>query len=195
MSVTPEVFSRQMQWLDDYDYTPVSMATLAAIMRGEILGPVKPVVITFDDVNSSQIDAGLPVLERHHFVATFYIVLKWLDSGSHFSTQQVKDLAAKGMDIESHTMTHEWLTSLAPKDMDRELAESRKELEALTGKPVTSVAYPSTMQNATVRQRAAADGYVTGTIMDPRNATQKDDPFKLPRIMMTDETNLKKVLP
>jgi hypothetical protein len=60
---------------------------------------------------------------------------------------------------------------------------------------VRSVAYPSTAHNKTVRDAAKAADYTTGTIMDPRAATAKDDLFKLPRIMMRDDTKLAKVLP
>jgi G:T-mismatch repair DNA endonuclease (very short patch repair protein) len=92
-------------------------------------------------------------------------------------------------------LAHRVLTALPVEELDRDLKESKRILEELTGKPVLHVAYPGTAHNATVREHAAKAGYITGTIMDPRAATEKDDLMKLPRIMMIDSTDLKKVLP
>ncbi len=195
MSVSPKVFAAQMQWLADHRYTPVTLDTFLRIANGEILGPEKPVVITFDDSNRSQYDVALPILEEHRFTAVFYLITKSLASSAAINTEMAKDLAARGMDIQSHTLNHLQLTRLTQKELDWELAESRRILEELTGKPVRHVAYPATMQNALVRERAAAAGYVTGTLMDPRRATEKDDFLRIPRIMMTDETSLQKILP
>ncbi|MFA6039714.1 MAG: polysaccharide deacetylase family protein [Candidatus Peribacteraceae bacterium] len=195
MSVSPAVFARQMQWLEDHEYTPVDLDTFVSIARGEILGPVKPVVITFDDSHRSQYGLAYPVLKEHGFTAVFYLITKTLDAGANLTRAQVKEMSEAGMDIQSHTVNHLQLTRLGQTELDWELAESRKILRELTGKPVRHIAYPATMQNALVRERTAAAGYVTGTLMDPRRATEKDDFLRVPRIMITDETDLARVLP
>lgn len=195
MTVSPAVFEQQMQWIDDYGYTPVDMTSAAGILSGKIPGPAKPLVITFDDNNLNAYENGLPVLKKHGFAAVFYIITNRLKNHATIDEARVKELVTQGMDIESHTVSHSTLTALSVKKLDSELAESRKVLEALTGKPVLHLAYPSTAQNKTVREHAKKAGYVTATIMDPRPALPKDDFFKLPRIMMTDDTNLARVLP
>jgi len=195
MSVSPKVFEQQMQWLKDKGYTTVSMDDAAAILAGTKTGPSKPVVITFDDNNLSAYDVALPLLQKYGHIATYYLVTNKLKNPNFIDAERAKDLAAKGMDIQSHTVTHATLTALGQKKLDAELADSRVQLEALIGKPVMHIAYPSTAHNKTVRERTKNAGYATGTIMDPRWATGKDDPFKLPRIMMTDDTKLEKVLP
>ncbi len=195
MSVSPKAFETQMKWLLDHNYTTINLDTAASILKGEIQGPTKPVVITFDDNNLNAYQNGLPVLEKNHQTATFYIITNRLQNKTTIDADRVKILVQKGMDIESHTVTHSTMTALSLKKLDAELMNSKSTLEALTGKPVKHLAYPNTTQNKTVREHAKAAGYVTATIMDPRNATQKDDLLKLPRIMMTDDSNLKKVLP
>ncbi len=195
MSVSPSIFETQMQWLEDHGYTTIDLNTLVQIATGKIPGPTKPIVITFDDNNLTQYTVALPSLLKHHFVGVFYIITNRLDNHNFIDADKVKDLAAKGMDIESHTVSHASLSQLPLDKMDAELTQSKKALEDLLGKPVLHIAYPSTMQNKTVRQEAAKAGYVTGTIMDPRYATNKDDPLKLPRIEMLDTTDMKKILP
>ena len=195
MSVSPDIFKKQMQWIVDHGYTAINLDTYVAIMKGEILGPVKPVVITFDDNQRTQYTHAFPVLREKGLIGVFYLVTNRLKNKSFILESEVKQMSEWGMDIQSHTIDHATMTYLTLKRLDQELTESRAVLEALTGKPVRHIAYPSTSSNKTVRERAAKAGYKTGSIMDPRPATVKDDFFRLPRIMMIDTTNLAKVLP
>lgn len=195
MSVTPSVFDAQMKHLQDKGYTSIDLTTYAQIMKGETAGPEKPVVITFDDNQPSQYDVALPILEKYGHMAVFYLITNHIGPAGFLTKEQILDMQKRGMDMESHTVTHRVLTLLPNSEIDREFAESKKTLEDLLGRPVLHVAYPGTSHNQNVRDRAKAAGYVTGTIMDPRTATEKDDFFKLPRIMMTDDSNLQKILP
>lgn len=195
MSVSPDVFAKQLTWIKDRGYTTISLDTYASIMKGEIVGPAKPLVITFDDNHVAQYTLAFPELKKNNQMAVFYLVTNRMKTKGFVSEMQAKEMSDAGMDIQSHTIDHATMTNLSLKRLDQELVESKAALEALTGKPVRHIAYPSTASNKTVRERAAKAGYVTGSIMDPRWATQKDDFFKLPRIMMIDTTNLEKLLP
>jgi len=137
----------------------------------------------------------VPLMEKYGITATFYQIAGKLDSTGTIDREKTLDLIRRGFDIQSHTMTHRVLPALAVDQIDWELQESKRILEELTGKPIRHVAYPGTSHNATVRERAKLAGYTTGTLMDPREVTKESDYFKWPRIMMTDDTNLEKVLP
>ncbi len=195
MSVSPSVFETQMQWLVDHGYTTVSLTTLAEMRAGTRLGPTKPIVVTFDDNQMSSYELGVPVLVKNNQTATFYLITNRLENKDSIGSAQIPDLLAKGMEIGSHTVTHAILTDLSDSALAAELRDSRTALEAVTGTPVVHLAYPLTAQNQRVRDATAAAGYVTATVMDPRNSTMQDSNFKLPRIMMTDDTDLARVLP
>lgn len=195
MTVTPETFEKHMQWLADKGYTSLSLDGLVAALDGTGPMPAKPVVITFDDNNLSQYDLAAPAMEKHGFIGVFYIVSSRIDTKGLINRANILDLAARGHDIESHTVSHQVLPLLGDAALDAQLKDSKKTLEDLLGKPVRHLAYPGTSHNQRVRDHAKTAGYVTGTIMDPRNITEKDDRFKWARIMMTDDTNLEKVLP
>lgn len=195
MSVSPQVFDAHMQWLHDHQYTSITLDTLVDRLQNKVALPEKPVVITFDDNNLAQYELAVPVLEKHQLIGTFYIVSNRLDHKTFLSRDQIRDMVVRGMDIQSHSVTHSTLSNLPLKKLQWELAESKRALEELTGKPVRHIAYPSVGHNAQVRAQAKLAGYVTGAIMDPRAATPASDLFKLPRIMMTDDTKLASVLP
>lgn len=195
MTVAPSFFEKHLQHMVAQGYTSIDLDSLVAIMEGRMAGPLKPVVLTFDDNNLNAYEAGVPLMEKYGITATFYQIADKLDSATTIDREKTLDLLRRGFDIQSHTMTHRVLTGLSVEQMDWELKESKRILEELTGKPINHVAYPGTAHNATVRERTKLAGYVTGTLMDPRYVTEGADYYKLPRIMMTDETNLSKVLP
>jgi peptidoglycan/xylan/chitin deacetylase (PgdA/CDA1 family) len=58
------------------------------------------------------------------------------------SWEQVSEMAEAGIDFGSHTVTHPNLTRLTDDELDWELAESKRVLEARLQKPVDAVAYP-----------------------------------------------------
>ena len=195
MTVTPQTFERHMRHLADKGYETITLSEMTAAIRGERAMPDKPVVITFDDNNLSQYDVALPIMEQHGQRAVFYQITKYLDSPNMVNKDRTLELQTKGHEIASHTMTHRALPGLNDEELKWELTESKRILEELTGRPVLHVAYPGTAHNQRVRDAAKAAGYETATIMDPVVFTETHDWMKIPRIMMTDDTNLEKVLP
>jgi peptidoglycan/xylan/chitin deacetylase (PgdA/CDA1 family) len=79
---------------------------------------------------------------------------------------QVRELAAHGQDIGSHTRTHRVLGTVATAaELDDELSGSRRELEALLGREVLSIAYPvgpTVMDRPDIVQAIARAGYRLG---------------------------------
>lgn len=78
---------------------------------------------------------------------------------------QVRALAASGMDVESHGRRHRVLQTLDPEALDDELHGSRLELEAQIGRPVRAIAYPVGRSIATmahIRRALSKAGYRVG---------------------------------
>ena len=71
-----------------------------------------------------------PEMERGH---ANDVVMTWDD---------VRALAAAGMDVESHSRRHRVLQTLDPVALEDELTGSRTELERELGRPVQAIAYP-----------------------------------------------------
>lgn len=195
MSVSPDIFEQQMDWIVDHNYTTITLDEYVAIREGRMTAPEKAVVITFDDNQLSTYDIGVPIMAARKIRAVFYLVANRIENSAFIGNAQIPDLLAKGMDIQSHTFSHPNLTNLSDEELDAQLVDSKRILEAATGRPVRHIAYPLTAHNTKVREHTEAAGYTTGTIMDPRNATLDSGMYKLPRIMMTDTTDLSAVLP
>ena len=73
--VRPSVLEAQMQALTQAGYTHGHRrrATSRTWPRGAKL-PRKPILLTFDDASAGQYTRALPILKRHHFVATFFVM-------------------------------------------------------------------------------------------------------------------------
>jgi len=76
------------------------------------------------------------------------------------SWDNLKDLVARGFDIESHTKTHPILTRVNAKRLSDELAGSKKILEDKLGIKITTLAFPNYLQNKTVREAVKSAGYL-----------------------------------
>lgn len=59
------------------------------------------------------------------------------------TSKQVKELAERGVEIGGHTVAHTILTTLDDERALEEIKVGKQQLEAITGKPVTSFAYPN----------------------------------------------------
>ena len=115
--------------------------------------------LTFDDGNSSDFDFVLPALRKHSARATFFIVTKWLDQPGFLTSVQVRELKYSGMQIGSHSMSHPDFRKLTAAQQIRELVESRKILEDLTGAEITSFAFPYGFKNKPAIAAVLEAGY------------------------------------
>ena len=166
LCVPPERFAAQMSWLQRRGLRGVSVGTLIEAMRAG--RPRGLVGITFDDGYASVLDTALPVLNRHGFGATVFVISDRLgghndwDEGTDWpllSAAGVRDLASAGIEIGSHSASHVRLAGLEPGDLARQVCQSKAGLAALLGCEVTGFAYPYGVMDAAARQAVQDAGY------------------------------------
>lgn len=156
--VTVDNFRLQMQALHDWGYTTISTDDLVGVLRSGGLLPERPVIITFDDGNLDVYQNAFPIMKALHQTGTLYIVADRLECDICLQTEQLKEMAAEGWEIGSHTMTHADL--LQPgKNLSRELIDSKKMLEEALGVPVHSLAYPFAKADSKVMNLTSLAGY------------------------------------
>jgi hypothetical protein len=81
----------------------------------------------------------LDLLDRHRMQATFFVIAK--DAAAERGT--LREMAARGHEVASHSLTHPIpFRTLAPADLERELAVSRARLEDAIGRPVVGFRAP-----------------------------------------------------
>jgi peptidoglycan/xylan/chitin deacetylase (PgdA/CDA1 family) len=121
--------------------------------------PPKPVMLSFDDGSEGQYTNALPILLRHHFVATFFVMTVALDKPTWLTGAQVRELHSRGMTIGAHTYDHHPVTEYTGTDWQTQLVEPAQQLTHLTGQPVRHFAYPYGVWNRAALPHVRAAGY------------------------------------
>lgn len=190
--VTPAAFAAQMKLLRRAGYRGVSMGQAMPYLRGEKRGRVA--AITFDDGYLDNLENAMPVLQRHGFSATCYIVNGCIarhnlwdaaNLGVQKPMMTVAHLHAwrgGGMEIGAHTRTHPHLTECDDVQLHDEIVGGKAELEGLLGFEVPQFCYPFGDADARVARVARAAGYVASPTVRRGRAKRGTDLFMLPRV-------------
>lgn len=190
--VTPPTFSRQMWVLRRLGYRGVSMAAAMPYLRGEQHGRIA--VITLDDGYADNLTAALPVLQKHGFSATCYMVSKCVGQHNRWdaerlgitknlmSLEQLKTWHGSGMEVGAHTRTHPHLTRCDDAQLRDEIIGCKAELENILGAPVTQFCYPYGDLNDHVVEVVRQAGFSAATTTQRRRAQPGEDLLHLPRV-------------
>ena len=179
--VRPEAFEEQMAYLAEADYDLIAAGELAAALMGRRGLPPEPAVLTFDDGYSDFRTRAWPVLQRHGFAATLLISTGAVGTANHLTWDELRELHAAGVEIASHGVTHRSLTALDRQTMARELADSKRLIEAEIGAPVRVFAYPAGTYDPNVIAATAAAGYEAGLTADLGFIQGTARPYELKR--------------
>lgn len=144
LTITPDQFREQMVYLRAAGYTTISLYQLRdALTRGTPL-PSQPIILTFDDGYLDHYLYVFPTLKRFGYTGTFFIITGLADAAhpGHLSWTQIREMAAAGMSMESHTKNHPDLRNRSYEFLVYELLGSLESLQAHTGVPAHMLAYP-----------------------------------------------------
>jgi peptidoglycan/xylan/chitin deacetylase (PgdA/CDA1 family) len=198
LCVAPADFERQMAWLKALGYQGLSMSALMPYLMDERQGKVFG--ITLDDGYLNNLTHALPVLQRHGFSATCYVVSQLLGKSNVWdrevgipdstlmSASQLREWIAGGQEVGAHTRHHVHLKQLALADSREEIALCKSELEGLVGAPVTHFCYPYGEFTAEHVAMAREAGYQTVTTTERGRCHAQEDLMLLPRIPVARST-------
>lgn len=186
LSVSPESFARQMEFLHKNHYNVVSLGKVAAgIRRGEKMPP-KAVVITFDDGFYNNYLYAYPVLKKYKFPATIFVITDKIGEPGWLGWKELKEMSDSGIiSIGSHTKSHPWLPSLGTEKMEDEVAGSKKILEERLGKKVDELCYPSGAFDRKVQDALRKTGYSCAVATNPGRFYPVDDIYAIKRVRIS----------
>jgi peptidoglycan/xylan/chitin deacetylase (PgdA/CDA1 family) len=200
-AVDPGRFREQMEMIAASGYQTLTMRDHVANMDDPLGGARKPrVLITFDDGFDDVHREAMPVLARLGLKATAFVVTGHVDGTSRWLTgdgegdrrvlswTQLRELAAAGVEIGSHSHTHPQLDTLPKTLADEEIVRSRSILEDRLQVPVTSFAYPYGYHSARIKSQLREHGYVSGCAVKNVLSHDGDDRLALGRAVVFDET-------
>ncbi len=192
LKISPELFAEQMEWLRD-NARVVSLGEIVAALATRKPLPERTVVLTFDDGFQNFCVSAAPLLHRWGLPATVFLATghcgrtngwpgqpDWVDREPLLNWEQVAELARQGFSFGAHSVSHPVLTRLPVVEAQREILQSKAQIEERVGQPVEFFSYPyghwnPAVRNIVNRHYKGACATVAGVI-DPSS-----DLFALPR--------------
>ncbi len=143
------VFQQFVDFVHENGYGLCSMRDYLEKAKGE---RKRFIVCTFDDGYKNLLNVAMPILAKHNYSATVYVCTdligkdnKWNNKDAslrqHLNLDDIKELDKNGWEIASHGVTHRNLLKLSDKEIESELAESKRQLSEIVGNVIT-YAYP-----------------------------------------------------
>ena len=197
MHITRSVFRQHLQYLEMTGYNVIPLRHLHEYVTGKRASiPKNAVVITIDDGWRSTYTEAFPELQKRKFPFTVFIYPKIIGQTSNALTwAQVREMADAGVDIQSHTLSHPYLTrrrhislgeAAYTEWVQRELAESKRLLEKETGKKVQFLAYPYGDYDTRLTKIVAKSGYSAALTCDFGRVKIGSDPLRMKRFVIDD---------
>jgi peptidoglycan/xylan/chitin deacetylase (PgdA/CDA1 family) len=196
LSTTPARFEEQLELLLRRGYRPV---TFEQALQGAG-GGERTMAVTFDDAYRSVLSLARPIMERLGVPGTVFAPTDWVGReqpmtwdgidqwlrGPHeqelmcLGWPELRELAAAGWEIGSHTCSHPRLTTVDDATLAAELRDSKAACEEGMGRPCRSIAYPYGDVDARVIAAARAAGYELAAALPKRHGSR--DPLDWPRV-------------
>jgi len=198
LHVPPKLFKLQMWLLKILGYKGLSMSELQPYLTGNKQGKV--VGITFDDGFKNNLVDALPVLNKFEFSATCYIISQNVGGINHWdlhkgipenplmNENEIKQWIDNGMEIGSHTQNHLRLAECDIKTANREIHQSKLDLENQFNCSVNHFCYPYGSYNDEIVAIAKTTGYSTSTTVNRGRAKCGDNLLTLSRVPVTHRT-------
>lgn len=177
-------FAWQVGWLARHGARFVTVSELLAAPD-----PRGMVAITFDDGYADNYRQAWSVLHRHGAPATVYLAPE-IEGIERLTPAMIHELQADGWEFGAHTVTHRHLPSATTAEAREEIGASRRAVEAVTGQPCRSFAYPFGKYRpehvAMVREAGFESAVTTRKAIAP---LERVDRFELPRLSMVGQMN------
>ena len=192
--VPPERLAEQLDGLASRGWSFVGLEAVMAAFEGRGALPQRAALVTFDDCYVDLLGEGLPVLAERGVPALAFAVAGLTGATNEWDrplgarelplldSDGLRQLAAGGVEIGSHAMTHRPLARLEQGEAASEVAESAAKLESFGLPRPRALSYPHGETNPAVEAAAREAGYVAAFTVDPGIADRSRDRLALPRI-------------
>ncbi|MFD0695559.1 polysaccharide deacetylase family protein [Paenibacillus sp. GCM10027628] len=186
----PDKLARQMAYLKENGYTPLTLSDFILILEKELKPPAKPVLLTFDDGYTDNYELALPVLKPYGFPATLFISPGAIGQPDYLNWEQVKDMHKAGWTIQPHGMTHPYLSKLTAEKQKEEIMEARRQIEKQLGTKADVFCYPYGDFNSKTLAILKEVGFRYAFTIEQGRTTSSQKPLQLKRIYVNGEDSL-----
>jgi glycosyltransferase involved in cell wall biosynthesis/peptidoglycan/xylan/chitin deacetylase (PgdA/CDA1 family) len=194
--VPPALFADQLDTLKRRGFSFITPAQLAAFLVSNAPLPRRPVLITFDDGYESLLNLARTVLQPRGIPALAFAVTGMASATNEWdqaygsgrvellAPEQLRDLAAFGVEVGSHSRSHREMPLLDAPEQEVEAAGSADDLAAHGLPRPRFFAYPFTFADDASKAAVRKAGYCAAFGGQVGWIKRDSDPFALPRVMI-----------
>lgn len=184
--VSPESMEEQLIYLTENGYDTIFFEDLYHIEDYN-----KPVLLTFDDGYLDNYTQLFPLLQKYNCKATVFVINQYIGNDAHYmNADQVREMASSGLvSIQSHTVTHPYLSDLDIEEQRNELEQSKLLTARMTLREPYVLCYPSGKYNDDTLA-IIGDSYSFGIKMNGGLYHTDDSPFEINRYYISRYTSL-----
>ncbi|MFH1442356.1 MAG: polysaccharide deacetylase family protein [Candidatus Omnitrophota bacterium] len=159
--VSPENFTRQMEYIKKKNYEVISLDELVESIKNKKHLKKNKVVITFDDGYKDNFEYAYPVLKKFGFPAVIFLITDWIGNNKEILTwDKIIAMSKNGVSFGGHTKSHLYLGSVNDKKTAmEEIAGSKETIEQKIGLTVDYFSYPIGGFNKIVEEAVIEAGY------------------------------------
>lgn len=207
MVVAKEEFEKQMAYLKENDFVTLTLPELYLFLNGELDIPKKSVVLTFDDGYKDNFIEAYPILKKHDFLATNFVITGAVTKRSHlFKPRELQYLSAKEIEnacdvfgFQSHTYNYhkredndvgEEVSFLISRSEDKIRNDLQKSITNLNGEQL-GFAYPYGEYAPSTINILKDLGFKMAVTTEDRAASPNDHIYEIPRFNVLAETDFK----
>jgi len=136
--VSPKKLEEQFKYIVENGYETVYITDIDKLYKY-----TKPVALTFDDCFVYFYNNAFPLLKKYNLKASIYIITNYINGPNYLTTEQLKEINESGLvDIQSHSVSHRYLSRLTPEESKKEIVDSKQVLKELLDVDSTVFCYP-----------------------------------------------------
>ncbi len=181
-AISTRLFDAQLDLIRARGWRAITAAELARLLETGGRPGLRTFVITIDDGLSDTLTQALPILQRHSYVATSYVVAGRMGTPGYLTWDEVRRLRDAGIEIGNHTWEHLRMEDLAPDKQAAAVRDAQRAIEAELGSAPRTFAYPGGSVNegaiAAVRDGGLQAAFTTA----PGRAASWANRLTIPRL-------------
>ena len=192
MVIAPAIFEKHLRYLQENGYHMVTVAELAdRLATGKTMD--KYIALSFDDGYTDNYTEAFPLLKKYGAKGTFSVINSKIGGNIYMTADQIQEMERAGMEIASHTFSHNRLADIDPKYLDWEIGTSKYDLEKRLlpkHKSITTLAYPCGSYNEQTIAKLKQHGYkaaLTGNEFLNTPQWYKEHPMEMCRLIVMDD--------
>ena len=187
-NIDPELFEKHLQFLDENDYTVLTLGKAMNRLKSRDKLPEKTVVLTVDDGYKSFKTAAVPLLEKYDFSATIFLCTQYVGKSGYLTWDDIRDLQDNGYEFGNHSHSHDHFLNYSDtrtrEEFREDLAQAEQHFKRELGDKPDLYCYPYGEYNPDMQDILRENGYKAATAQKSGVIYSGSNEYALPRFPM-----------